>query len=454
MNIRREMTDVELCISLVPEAGEHYRRALDVVSAYPDYAKTQFRIVVEHLTYMLARRFRVEVGQVALFEAINELYACQVINNSLRSDLHAIRKAGNAVVHLVQQQGTSTADTSVSNSKDARGGGDLQSALDARKILVGIFESVFLLLNRGEKLPAITAVDVGDFTSQQTLWRAATSIDYEAKLAAGLILEAQSMAPISGESLVIGYSEDAHKKTTLRMAAELYWAACEISAGLDRFSLSEIHLKGGKEPCLFKLANTEALYRYARITFDKNEGEESNRLGLKAMEVAAKRGNPSACALYGDHLRQKGQFNEALVMLEESLSKGDITAHAGLALLYLEKESPFYSIEKAEQCLQNGIARDCHHSEYLLGRWLYEGHELIEDKDRGLKLLEAAAESGHWVAQRYIDFCVDDRFAKLLQQNFMNVLTALGPQTDSPKQGRNESCSCGSGKKYKKCCGA
>lgn len=68
------MTDVELCISLVPEAGEHYRRALDVVSAYPDYAKNQFRIVVEHLTYMLARRFRVEVDQVALFEAINELY--------------------------------------------------------------------------------------------------------------------------------------------------------------------------------------------------------------------------------------------------------------------------------------------------------------------------------------------------------------------------------------------
>ena len=57
MIIRREMTDVELCINLVPEAGEHYRRALDVMFAYPDYAKTQFRIVVEHLTSMLAKRF-------------------------------------------------------------------------------------------------------------------------------------------------------------------------------------------------------------------------------------------------------------------------------------------------------------------------------------------------------------------------------------------------------------
>lgn len=254
MNIRREMTDVELCINLVPEAGEHYRRALDVMFAYPDYAKTQFRIVVEHLTSMLAKRFQVEIGQVALYDAINKLSASQIINHSLRSDLHAIRKAGNAVVH---SQGTSTAGSGESGSKEAHGVGDLQSAVDARKTLVGIFESMFLLLNRGEKLPAITTVEVGDFTSQQTLWKAVTTMDFEAKMAAGLILEAQSMAPINSKALLIGYSEDVHKNTTVRMAAELYWAATEISAGLDRFSFSEIHLKGGKEACLFKLANTE-----------------------------------------------------------------------------------------------------------------------------------------------------------------------------------------------------
>lgn len=448
------MTDVELCINLVPEAGEHYRRALDVMSAYPDYAKTQFRIVVEHLTSMLAKRFRVEIDQVALYDAINELSASQVIDHNLRSALHAIRKAGNAVVHSVQQQGTSTADTKASGSKEARGAGDLQSAVDARKTLVGIFESLFLLLNRGEKLPAITTVEVGDFTSQQMLWKAVTTMDFEAKMAAGLILEAQSMAPINKEALINGYSEEAHKKTTFRMAAELYWAACEISAGLDRFSLSEIHLKGGKEACLFKLAHTEALYRYAQLTFDKNEGEESHRLGVKALETAATRGYPSACAQFGDHLRKKGNFEDALVMFEAALSKGDITAHAGLAFLYLEKDSPFYSPNKAEQCLQDGIARDCHHSEYLLGRWLYEGKELEEDKERGLKLLEAAAEDGHGVAKTYIKFCVGDRLAKMLQQQFLNALSVLGPNTDSVKQGRNEPCSCGSRKKYKKCCGA
>lgn len=448
------MTDVELCINVVPEAGENYRRALDVMSAYPDYAKTQFRIVVEHLTSMLAKHFRVDIGQVALYEAINELFESQIIDRSLRSELHAIRKAGNAVVHSGQQQETSTAGTAATSSKETRGIGELQSAVDARKTLVGIFESVFLLLNRGEKLPAITTVEVGDFTSQQTLWKAVTTMDFEAKMAAGLILEAQSMAPINRAALINSNSEAAHNKTTVRMAAELYWAACEISAGIDNSSFTKIQLMDGNEACLFKLANTEALYRYAQLTFDKNEGEESHRLGVKALEVAATRGYPSACSQYGDYLSQKGQLEDALEMFNVALSKGDITAHAGLALLYIEKNSPLYSPEKAEQCLQDGIARDCHHSEYLLGRWLYEGKELEEDKVRGLKYLEAAAEGGHREAEMYIKLFVGDRLAKMLQLQFLNALSVHGPRAASPKQGRNESCSCGSGMKYKKCCGA
>ncbi|WP_442965258.1 SEC-C metal-binding domain-containing protein [Pseudomonas sp. FIP_A4] len=31
------------------------------------------------------------------------------------------------------------------------------------------------------------------------------------------------------------------------------------------------------------------------------------------------------------------------------------------------------------------------------------------------------------------------------------MLSALGPAADAPTQNRNESCLCGSGKKYKKC---
>lgn len=64
------MTDVELCIDLVPAAVDAYRRALDVMTAYPDYAKTNFRIVAEHLTRKLGKHYGVYVENLDLFNSI------------------------------------------------------------------------------------------------------------------------------------------------------------------------------------------------------------------------------------------------------------------------------------------------------------------------------------------------------------------------------------------------
>lgn len=451
MNIRRELTDAELCIDLVPDAGEHYRRALGVMSAYPDYAKIQFRIVVEHLTSMLAKHFRVDLGQAGLYEAINELHESQIIDHSLRSELHAVRKAGNAVVHSGEQQKATEVGASA-GSKDHCRTGDLQSAIEARNTLIGIFKSVFLIINKGEKLPAVTIVTVGDFTSQQTLWKAVTTMDFEAKLAAGLILEAQSRTPIDRKALVIGYSEDAHKKTTVRMAVELYWAACEISAKLDRFNLMEIESKGGKEVCIFKLANTEALYQFGTLTHANEGDQELKRLGVKALEVSATRGYAPACALYGDVLREHGRHDEALSFLEVALSKGEITAFPGMAILYAESAWQFCSKIKAEQLLQDGIQRGCDHCEYLLGRWLYDGELLDEDKKRGIEFLKLAASKGHRHADIFLKLCVDDRFIKEMQRKALGLLSLLSPSPAHTKQAPNKPCQCGSGKKYKKCC--
>ncbi|MEG4315273.1 SEC-C metal-binding domain-containing protein [Pseudomonas sp. FIP_A4] len=452
MNNRSVMTDVEFCSALVPDAGEHYGRALDVMSAYPDYASAQFRIVIEHLVIMLIKRFRLDVEGASLYEMINELFSRRVIDYDLRSELHAIRIAGNAVVHSGMRHSNGAEGTTIRETPGTTAAGDRQSAVEARKTLIQVFQRVFGLLNRGIDVPVIHTVEVGDFTSQQILWKAVTTMDFEAKMAAGLILEAQSMGPINTNAIVIGYGEDAHRKTTLRMAAELYWAACELSAKLDRFALGEIESKGGKEKCLFKLANTEALYRYAMLTVDANEGEESHRLGVKALEVAAKRNYPPACVQYADLLRQEGKYQEALRMLETALANGELSAHAGLAFLYLEQDSSLYSPESAEKCLQDAIDRGCNHSEYLLGRWLYEGERLVADKERGLQLLERAAEAGHAQANFYTQHIVGDKLAKRMQLEFLNLLSALGPAADAPTQNRNESCLCGSGKKYKKCC--
>lgn len=449
-NIRRKMTDVELCIELVPAAGDAYSRALDVMTAYPDYAKTNFRIVVEHLTLKLAKYFCIDVESLDLYRSIQELFECHVIDNNLRSELHRIRQLGNEVVHANPKNADAVADDACT----ARGAGNLESALSARSTLVSILESVFLLTNKDEEVPAITTVDVGDFTSQQIVWKAISSLDFESKMAAGLILEAQSLAPLPKGALIIADSQYAHQQTTQKMAAELYWAACVISAAADTKSQIQIHAMGGEEAFLFKHANTEALFRYSRLTFDKPKGEESQKLGVKALEAAAKRGYIDAMPEYGNWLREEGRFDEAFDVFSYALEKGQVSAHAGLAFLYLEKNYSGYSLKLAEQCFINGTNSGYDHCTYLLGRLLYEGTDLVQNKERGKALLKVAADGGHESAAHYFNLVVDDKFANHLQAIGLSLLQSLPKLPESPKQGRNEACACRSGKKYKKCCGA
>jgi tetratricopeptide (TPR) repeat protein len=73
----------------------------------------------------------------------------------------------------------------------------------------------------------------------------------------------------------------------------------------------------------------------------------------------------------------------------------------------------------------------------------------------------ALFESGDYKeALNYINLAIEI-FEKLDDQNgtnnavaFKNRILAVSPQSFKIKQGRNELCSCGSGKKYKKCCGS
>lgn len=451
--IRRKMTDVEICIDLVPAAGDAYRRALDVMTAYPDYAKTNFRIVVEHLTQKLGEHSGIDLVNLDLFNSIQELSKFQIIDHNLRTELHRIRQLGNEVVHAKLTNGDVNGDGE--DTSKARGAGNLASALCARKTLVGIFESVFLLVNKGEELPEITVVDVGDIiNNQQTLWKAISSVNFEAKMAAGLILEAQSLAPLPKGVLIIANSQYAHKQTTQKMAAELYWAACVISAGADLKSQIEIHEMGGEEAFLFKHANTEALFRYSQLTFYQSKGEESQKRGVKALEAAAKRGYTDALPEYGNWLREEGKFVESFGFFSHALKKGKISAHAGLGLLYLEKPYSDYSQNLAEQSFINGINSGDEHCKYLLGRFLYEGKELVQDKERGKALLKAAAEAGHESAAHYFNLAVDDKLHKELQEHFLDILLNMPKRPEGPKQGRNDPCACKSGKKYKRCCGA
>lgn len=446
----RRMSDVDLCTALVPAAGPEYRRALDVLTAYPDYAQSKFRIVAEHLVDVLGQHANVKLKKSELFHSINSLHEAQVIDDKLSEQLHAIRTAGNDAVHATKTPLQAAVDAA--NSSQQRGAGNVEHAHVARETLIGVFKSVFLLVNKGNALPEVTAVEVGDLISQQTLWKAVSTLDFEAKMAAGLILEAQSMAPIPKGVLIIAESHDAHKVTTQRMAAELYWAACVISSGADSTSHLTMYRDGGGEAFMYKNANTEALFRYSVLTVEGPTGEESHKRGVKALEAAASRFFVPACTLHGNLLRIAGKYEEAFKFLSYALEHGDSTVHAALGFLYLEKDYANYSQIQAEQCLINGIDSGVAHCGYILGRLLYDGEELKKDKVRGKALLESAAKAGNQLADMYCKLVVDDRLI-IEFQNYQRQVERILNQGSQIKQGRNDLCACQSGLKYKKCCG-
>src|SRR5690606_16005520 len=130
----------------------------------------------EHLVIMLIKRFRLDVEGASLYEMINELFSRRVIDYDLRSELHAIRIAGNAVVHSGLRHSNGAEGTTIRETPGTTAAGDRQSAVEARKTLIQVFQRVFGLLNRGIDVPVIHTIEVGDFTSQQILWKAVTTM--------------------------------------------------------------------------------------------------------------------------------------------------------------------------------------------------------------------------------------------------------------------------------------
>ena len=75
----------------------------------------------------------------------------------------------------------------------------------------------------------------------------------------------------------------------------------------------------------------------------------------------------------------------------------------------------------------------------------------------------SGAKDGRWSGQDFVDALrevlpdLDPVLAKrqaLLRRLYRRALSRKTIRLQAPKPGRNERCSCGSGKKYKKCCGA
>ncbi|MGV8920869.1 MAG: DUF4145 domain-containing protein, partial [Pseudomonas sp.] len=435
---RRPRKNLTSCPGLV----DHYN---------PDYALAEFRKVAEFLVASLGARFHIEFEKKDLFYRIQELNESQIIDRSLSRALHEIRELGNEAVHSVSKSADPERVTDATNPA-----GDADKAIQARRTMVGILESVFIILHNGEVLPTVQLEEVGDIASQQILWRATTSSDdFESKFAAGLILEAQSMIVQNKKAVLISRKEDTHTKSLRTMAIGMYRAACEISANLDSLSITAIQLSfGGFDAALVKRADTESLYRFGSLTYFKDLKDETQQLGALAIEEAARRGHIEACVQYGEYLRMNGRHDEALAMMRFAVDHEDPLADLGLYLLYVDESSPHYSADKAVEALEGGVSRSCPKCKMELGRILYEGKYGEEDKERGKRLLQQADEAGNNAASMYLKLVVDDFFAKQMQA--IGHALQISVQVEKAKiksqaVGRNEKCPCGSGKKYKVC---
>ncbi|MFA5243620.1 MAG: UPF0149 family protein [Sulfuricella sp.] len=109
---------------------------------------------------------------------------------------------------------------------------------------------------------------------------------------------------------------------------------------------------------------------------------------------------------------------------------------------------------------------------YILGwglsteEWLQPGNEVLKKLTFPILLLSGAFKED--AERNGGEFMPDEEYAKLQQEcmdvlpgavagiyNFWHARSKNAPvKRDTPKVGRNESCPCGSGKKFKQCCGA
>lgn len=113
----------------------------------------------------------------------------------------------------------------------------------------------------------------------------------------------------------------------------------------------------------------------------------------------------------------------------------------------------FKDAAKAEHILKDGLAvSEVHDREYLVERlaFLYqqtgrstEADALLRPHDHGADLREVRLDA-HGQEQK--------RSVELENQEYQQPATSI--RNARPKVGRNDPCPCGSGRKYKKCCGA
>lgn len=447
--------DLDLSRLVSETVYESYATALEFINANPDHTLTLFRKIAEEIVALLATQNKLSFTNRDLFSQIKELFDSQIINNATYNLLGEIRILGNRGVHcqnelIPEQSGDDQSSKEfISNRKKALSG----CAHEARKSVVKVFEDIIYLLKK-ESIKCTEQSPSGMQDEREVIYQAFKSMDWKVKFKAGIILESMLVGQLLQTGLRYTAVSNAHLKHLAQSAIGYFDAACEISANLD----NRIGNEYDDELSIQKYADVDVLFKFASLALGEPSESELYKKAEPRLQAVADRGYGPAEAKYGAFLYGQEKYTSSIKYLELAAHKGLPLALNILFLYYSEGKACKEDLGKARMYLDQALVTGNPDAYAYLGMAYIAGKLFPKNKERAMEAFQKASDMGSIIGQRELfihnantDFHKD---AETLLEHLRQVAKAPQPTQKQEKIGRNDVCPCGSGNKYKKCCGS
>lgn len=445
-------TDLDFAKQFTGVIYEDYQTAIEFMNDNPDYSLLKFRKITEELCVLIADKTAFEFSTKNLYGRIEDLEDSQIINRNTKHIFHELRILCNDGVHNNKDSQINDDAAFIQETKKKC----LEKAYTARNHIIELFEDIYLLLKLGSKLPKISHVNSNDYEIKQIIFDASISTSYLSKLKAGIAYETIAKQATVGMPLVVENSFKLHHDGLLKLAASHYETAFKLSFEKSIYSSSPEKL--------YQYCDAESLFRNAKIAVSGLVKGVSEEEAFKYIKIAADRGYNEAVAFYGAYLFDEKRYEESKEYLIKAMKVDSAMANRYLFYIYSEVE---LDEKLALKHLEKAIELGCSDSIGELGALYHKGFIVEKDIKKAEDLLLDGISKGSYVAKRYhlvefndlvgqmqkgvLDFI--SNFDKEVEKIQSEVEESKSKPIKVVKMGRNEPCSCGSNKKYKKCCG-
>ena len=189
---------------------------------------------------------------------------------------------------------------------------------------------------------------------------------------------------------------------------------------------------------------------YCGNMYDFGDGvAKDEQLALMYYEKAARQGHShsqfNAGFFYRDGRGCEQSYERAAEWYEKAAQQGYASAINELGCLHLNGHHFPRNYERAVELFRKSAALGDPYATHNLAECHEHGHGVPQNYQEALRLYTLASERGHVDALEDIG-----RVQTIMRDDPTQALSK--PKAKKPKP--NQRCSCGSGKKYKKCCGA